>query len=159
MIQDSFYWKQSLLRQATILHEKLEQRVWRNSSFGKIEQSIMMGSFIVRKLAESSKISDKLYQHPLDMGAYPATGKLVMLLNRHKIIELYEVKGGTNVTEPLQYVVNQIIHSFVFEFVFEGSNKIFGVVFNSDRSKSKLLYMLPLARHYRRFHQMRKRLP
>ena len=104
----------------------------------------MMGSFIVRKLAESKNISDKLYNQPLVMRAYPATDQIADLFNRHKIVELYEVKDGTSVTEPLQYVVNQIIHSFVFEFIFEGPNKVFGVAFNSDHSKKKRLFMLPL---------------
>jgi hypothetical protein len=144
MIQDSFYWKQALLKQVAILRQKLEQRVWRDSSFGRMEQAIMTGSYIVRKLVEAKKISDKLYQQPLAMRSFPATGQLVTLLNKHRIVELYEVKGGRSVTKPLSYVINQIIHSFIFEPIFEGPSKVFGIAFNSDRSKQSEIYLLAL---------------
>ena len=144
MIHDSSYWKDSLRKHAEMLNEKLEQRVWRESSFSKVEQSVMLSCYIVRKLAESKKIADAKFQLPLKLRQFRATGKTVDLLNNHKIDSLYHLGEGTDITKPLSYVANQLIHSFVFVSVFESVGKIQGFAFNSDRSKSKELYMLEL---------------
>jgi len=42
LIHDSSYWKDSLRKHAEMLNGKLEQRVWRESSFSKVEQSVML---------------------------------------------------------------------------------------------------------------------
>ena len=144
MIHDSSYWKDSLRKHAEMLNEKLEQRVWRGSSFSKVEQSVMLSCYIVRKLAEAKKIADSKFQVPLKMRHFRATGKTVDLLNNHKMDSLYHLGEGTDIIKPLSYVANQLIHSFVFVPVFESVGKIQGFAFNSDRSKSKELYMLKL---------------
>jgi hypothetical protein len=144
MIYDSTYWKNSLRAHVRFLNEKLQQRVWRQSSFSKVEQSVMLSCYIVRKLAEARKISDKRFRKTLKMRRFRATGETVDLLNAHKIDELYELSDGSEVTKPLSYIVNQVIHSFIFVPVFEEAGKIRGFAFNSDRSKSIELYMLEL---------------
>lgn len=145
MIHDSSYWKDSLRKHANMLNGKLEQRVWRESSFSMLEQSVMLSCYIVRKLAEAKKIADGKFQRPLQMRSFRATGETVDLLNNHKIDSLYQLGEGTDTTKPLSYVANQLIHSFIFVPVFESvAGKIQGIAFNSDRSKSKELYMLEL---------------
>jgi len=146
MIHDSSYWKNALRKHAEMLSGKLEQRIWRDSSFAKVEQSVMMSCYIVRKLAEAKKIADAKFQKPLAMRSFRATGETVDFLNSHKIDALYQLKDGTDVTKPLSYVANQLIHSFVFVPIFEVSGKIHGIAFNSDRSKGKELYMLELGK-------------
>jgi hypothetical protein len=144
VIHDSSYWKDSLSKHAEMLNAKLEQRVWRESSFSKVEQSVMLSCYIVRKLSEAKKIADAKFQRPMRMRAFCATGKTVDVLNNHKIDALYHLANGVDVTRTLSYIANQIIHSFVFVPVFESPGKIHGIAFNSDRSKGKELYMLEL---------------
>lgn len=144
MIHDSSYWKDSLRKHCEMLNAKLEQRVWRGSSFSKVEQSVMLSCYIVRKLAEAKKIADAKFQTQLPMHSFRATGKTVELLNSDAIDSLYHLTEGTDVLKPLSYVANQLIHSFVFEPVFEEPGKIHGIAFNSDRSKGKELYLLKL---------------
>lgn len=144
MIHDSSYWKDSLRKHAEMLSGKLEQRVWRDSSFSKVEQSVMLSCYIVRKLAEAKKIADAKFQRHLQMRAFRATGETVGLLNSHKIDALYHLNDGTDTSKPLSYIANQLIHSFIFVPVFESPGKLLGIAFNSDRSKVKELYMLQL---------------
>lgn len=144
MIHDSSYWKNSLCKHAEMLNEKLEQRVWRDSSFSKVEESVMLSCYIIRKLAEARGIADAKFQKSLQIRSFRANGETVALLNNHKIDSLYQLGNGTDITKPLSYVANQIIHSFMFATVFESVGKIKGIAFNSDRSKSKVLYMLEL---------------
>lgn len=144
MIHDSSYWKDSLLKHTEILNGKLEQRVWRESSFSKLEQSVMLSCYIVRKLAEAKKITDAKFQKPLQMQSFRTTGKTVDLLNNHRVDSLYQLGNGIDITKPLSYITNQLIHSFIFVPVFEPVGRIQGIAFNSDRSKNKELYMLEL---------------
>ncbi len=144
MISESSYWKNSLHKHAEMLNEKLDQRVWRDSSFSKVEQSVMMSCYIVRKLAESKNITDAKFKMPLKMRCFEATGETADFLNNHKIDSLYHLDGGKDVIKPLSYIANQLIHSFIFSPVFESARKIKGFAFNSDRSKGKELYFLEL---------------
>jgi len=53
MISDSTYWKRTLSVHAEVLNAKLRQRRWREDSYLKVEQAVMMSCYIVRKLAEA----------------------------------------------------------------------------------------------------------
>ena len=105
----------------------------------------MLSCYIVRKLAEANKITKDLYEHPVKLYAYKNKGETVDLLNWHKVEDLYETERPQEITKPFSYVINQIIHSYTFMFAFESKNKIDGVIFNSDRSKKKELYMLKIS--------------
>lgn len=104
----------------------------------------MLSCYIVRKLAEAKKIADAKFQTPLQLKAFAAAGFTVDLLNRHRIEELYRLGDGKDLTKPLSYVANQLIHSFVFVPVFAKPGHLHAIAFNSDRSKGRELYMLPL---------------
>ena len=144
MISDSSYWKRTLASHAEVINVKLRQRHWRDESFLKLEQAIMMSCYIVRKLAEARKITKARFDTHLPLTAFAATGKTVNALNNHRVDELYEVGAGVQITKPLSYIANQLIHSYVFVPVFLLENQLHAVAFNSDRSKSRELYLLEL---------------
>ena len=103
----------------------------------------MIGCYVVRKLAESRKIADSRFEMPIVLRSFPATSESIDFLNRHDYFELYDLHKPTQITKPLSYVVNQIIHSFVFSTVRERpTSGLHGFVFNSDRSKSSQLYLI-----------------
>ena len=144
MISDSSYWKRTLAAHAETLNAKLHQRHWRDDSFLKVEQAVMMSCYIVRKLAEAKKITDERFNTPLALTAFAATGKSIDALNKHSVEELYEIDAGVEVFKPFSYVANQLIHSYVFVPVFLLKNQLHAIAFNSDRSKSRELYVLKL---------------
>ncbi len=144
MISESQYWISDLQKNVEFLHSKLDQRVWREASFGALEKRIMLSCYIVRKLFESNKVIPYNFNAPVALYAYKSNGKVVDFLNSHRIDELYETQAPEVTTEPLSFVINQIIHSFVFAFVFDAPNQISGIIFNSDRSKKNFLFLLKL---------------
>ena len=144
MISESWYWRDTLSKHANMLSAKLDQKIWRDESFLKVEQSVMLSCYIVRKLAESRKIPDGTFHIPLELRVFLATGENVDILNRHRVNDLYDIENGYDIIKPLSYVVNQLIHSFVFIPIFESRSKLYGFAFNSDKSKSKELYMVKL---------------
>ena len=144
MITESEYWISDLQKNVAYFHAKLDQRVWREASFAALEKRIMLSCYIVRKLAESNKIAPDKLQAEINLYSYRSKGKMVDFLNSHRIDELYEIEKPEVTSRPFSYVINQIIHSFTFQFVFEGHNRISGILFNSDRSKKKTLYLVKL---------------
>jgi hypothetical protein len=144
MISDSSYWKRTLASHAEVLNVKLRQTHWRDESFLKVEQAVMMSCYIIRKLAEAQKITNDRFNAHLPLTAFAATGKTVDALNSHRVHELYEVESGVEISKPLSYIANQLIHSYIFVPVFLLHNQLHAVAFNSDRSKSRELYVLKL---------------
>ena len=142
MILESQYWKNDLAQNVVFLHDKLHQKVWRDASFAALEKRIMLSCYIVRKLAESKKITKELFQQDITLYAYKNRGVAVDLLNSHKIQELYEVEKPQQIVKPFSYVVNQIIHSYTFIPTFQSKNELKGCLFNSDRSKKHEIYLL-----------------
>lgn len=144
MIAESQYWKDDLKKNVFFLHEKLDQRVWREASFAAVEKQIMLSCYIVRKLAESNKIPLELFSQEVSLYSYKNLGETVDLMNHHRVDELYDIENAQRITKPFSYIANQIIHSFVFMFAFKAKNEIEGIIFNSDRSKKKELYMMSI---------------
>lgn len=145
MITESQYWKDDLAKNVVFIHEKLYQKVWRDASYANLEKRIMLSCYIVRKLFESNKITYDRFNEPVNLYSYPNKGEVVDLLSLHRIDDLYEINNANKITKPFSYVTNQIIHSYIFEYAFKSRNQIEGVVFNSDRSKKKEVYLLSLS--------------
>ncbi len=144
MISDFSYWKRTLASHAEVLNVKLRQKRWRDESFLKVEQAVMMSCYIIRKLAEAQKITNERFNAHLPLTAFAATGKTVDAINNQRVDELYEVDSGVEISKPLSYIANQLIHSYIFVPVFLLQNQLHAVAFNSDRSKSRELYVLKL---------------
>ena len=144
MISESQYWKDDLAKHVVFIHDKLYQKVWREASFASLEKRIMLSCYISRKLFESNKITNEMFYESVKLYRYPNRGKVVDLLNSHRIDELYEIGNAKEITKPFSYVANQIIHSYIFQYAFKTKNRIEGIVFNSDRSKQKEIYLLSI---------------
>lgn len=144
MISESQYWISDLQKNVEFIYSKLDQSVWREASFGALEKRIMLSCYIVRKLFESNKVIPDNFNAPVALYAYKGNGKAVDFLNSHRIDELYKTHAPEVTTKPFSFIINQIIHSFVFAFVFDAPNQVSGIIFNSDRSKKDSLFLLKL---------------
>lgn len=144
VIFESSYWRDHLHRQARFLRDKTTQKRWPEASFAKLEREVMIGFYSVRKLHEAQKISNRTFEYPVQLSSYRARGKAVGHLNWHRIDELYELSNSAQIEKPLSFIVNQLIHSFVFLPIFGEDGGVEKIAFNSDRTKGKTLYALPL---------------
>jgi hypothetical protein len=144
VISESWYWKDTLGKHARALQKNRRQRKWPTSALVRLEERVMLSCYIVRKLAEASKLTTASYRRPVSLRRFFATGEVANFFNNHKIDELYKLDAGSDITKPLDYVLNQIIHSYVFTPIFQEPEKIYGFMFNSDRSKTRELYMVSL---------------
>lgn len=144
MIAESQYWKDELKRHVGVIATKQAQKVWRDSSYAALEKSVMLSCYIARKLVEENKIPREKFEQNVELSCFRSNGRLVDILNSHKLDELYDIPAGAETTKPFSYVANQIIHSFIFFPLLKPKGGVECIVFNSDKSRGKELYMIQI---------------
>jgi hypothetical protein len=144
MIWESHYWKDDLLKIAKRLDKRNYQKKWLQSSLAKIEQDVMLGFYIVRKLREAKKLSDSIADLQLNLKAYPSRGNEVTRRNWFDFEELYDFSKPNGQTRYLGFICDQIIHSYIFAPEFN-DDKIRGILFCSDKKRNTQIYSLSLS--------------
>ena len=144
MIWESSYWKGGLLRQAQDLHRRAEQRRWPEASLARLEQSLTIGFYSIRKLIEARKLSDSTIGNKVVLRTYASNGKPVTLMNWHRLDELFNFDDSQDRELDLLALCNQFIHSYVFSPVFSEQGRLQSVLLSSDRAKSTVLYEVAL---------------
>lgn len=110
----------------------------------KIEKALMIGAYIIRKLDEAQKIPPDLLNNKEILKFYNNKGTIVDHLNWHKIDKHYDLYKISKTEKEWRFILNQIIHSFSFIFSFDSFDKLDGFHINSDKTKGKALFFLPL---------------
>lgn len=120
MIYESYYWRKELVKLAT----KVEKRIlfsgsWSDSQYGTFEKEIMIGFYMIRKLKESFKLTNNIISTNIPGIKYPSKGKLVTLMNNHRFLELYDFEQPKREKFDLPFLINQIVHSYIFSPKFD----------------------------------------
>jgi hypothetical protein len=95
----------------------------------------MIGCFIVRRMVELHKVSQRIANMAIDVFCAPVT-RDVTLRNRFSIEENYDWDAEQALKKPVLYVCNQFIHTYV-SFVSRGPDRNwsdFLVVSDYDRN-------------------------
>lgn len=154
MIYESEFWKKDLKKQADFLGTLLKHRPWGSTTQGRLEQSIMLGFYAIRKLGEAHVLSDATLRQEIQLKAYLPTGKDVTYRNWDKVDELYEMENPSGVTKDLIFLCHQFVHSYVFMAVMKDRPQgLFGILFCSDRERHKNLYLIEADRIVALFRQ------
>jgi len=144
MISESSYWKDDLLKQAKFLRKKIAQKRWPESTLVRIEQSIMIGFYTIRKLIEAKKISDSNIKRKFQIKFYSWSGKLATWINLYRVEILYDFSKSAPVEKDMIFICNQFIHSYIFMTSFNRAGKLTGILFNSDKERNKALYYVKI---------------
>jgi len=145
VIWESFYWKESLRRNAKDLRHRARQMRWREASLARLEQTVMIGFYSVRKLIEARKLSDATIGYSVSVTVYPSKGQPVTLMNWHKLDRLYDFEMGYQESLNTLDLCNQFIHSYVFAPVHAEDGGIHSILFCSDRVRQSGLYEIELS--------------
>lgn len=143
MIWESHYWKDELLAIAA----RLNSRRWRAAgelTLVRIEQDVMIGFYMVRKLIEAKKVTNELLERSVDIVSHPCTSPPVTLLNWHKIDDLYGLKILQRERITLLKLANTFIHSYVFITDADDRGRLSGIYVNSDYRRNQKIYYLPI---------------
>jgi hypothetical protein len=159
MIWESCYWKRDLLKKAEAI-EKFYNGVpvMREGWYVSLEQDVMIGFYIVRKLVEALKVTTKLIRSNYKLKQYSIDESFtVHHMNWYKIEEYCDLSFGKGISFDLEKICNKFIHSFVFIPNEEGG-RVVSIFFTSDHgkgegdsNKQKKLYEIELSTVVRMF--------
>lgn len=140
MIYESQYWKEDLHRNARWLVEALSKKRWTSRSLSKLEKSIMISAYAIRKLNESSRILDSLLKQEIKIGIYEKKQFRINKFNYYNIEKHYDLENMKIGRMNIGKLLNQIIHSYIFIPAFDEKGMISKILINSDYTKEKSLY-------------------
>lgn len=146
MIFETRFWKNDLRKSADKLAQRASQRVWREASYGQLEREIMIGFYALRKLSESRRLSEHFLNVPVPLVTFPSLGKPIGYFVWPTVEKHFDLTKPTGTSRPVSFLCNQVIHSWVFSPWFDGSNRLAGVFFSSDRKRTAEVYRLELQR-------------
>ncbi len=104
----------------------------------------MIGAYVIRKLDDANKIPPSILKNKLLINIYKNNDMLVDHLNCHKIDIIYNLEGSIKEEKEWLFIINQIIHSFSYIYIFDNYNKFDGFLINSDKTKKRSIYYFPL---------------
>ena len=115
MIAESHSWKNELI----IISNRIEKQVhtkkdWSGKKYTRFEKDVMFGFYIIRKLIESKKLTNRIISTNIKCDKYPNSGMDVTFMNNHRIPDLYDFKTKSNQKFELKILLNQFIHSYIF---------------------------------------------
>ncbi|MEK7995804.1 MAG: hypothetical protein AAB403_18555 [Planctomycetota bacterium] len=146
MISESWYWRTDLMKFASSLRKRANQKRWTDPSLCRCEQLIMVGFFYVRKLIDSRKLSRDFADRQIKLTAYPSTGKHVHLMNvHHDLDEFFDMGTHQQKTAKIEQIANQVIHSYIFYLVTEESGPLQGIIVASDVVRDRELLEFSLS--------------
>jgi hypothetical protein len=110
----------------------------------KLEETVVLGFYAVRRLVNAFLLSDAVVHHPIPMQAFPARRRQAIILGDESFDVLYDLKAGRAVAHDLLFLCHQAIHNCVFAPVFGADKAIQGVYLTSDHQRKVALYGIDL---------------
>jgi hypothetical protein len=140
----SYPWKQQLLRQAEALHEIAQPHRWSEASAVKLEETVVLGFYGIRRLINSFLLSEALVHRPIPMMAFPARRRTDVLVGEASFEVLYDLKAGQPVSHDLLFLCHQVVHNCVFAASFDSQRTLLGIYITSDHQRKVALYGIEL---------------
>ena len=145
MIFECQYWRKELRRLAGDLRKRKDQRRWSGRSEARVEQQIMVGFYMVRKLIEANVLRDELQASSFGIKSFAFKAKNISYIIWPDVAEKYDLPKPKDESVNLKDVANQVIHSYVFTPSFRTNGGLTGVFVSSDdRRKDVRVVWLPV---------------
>jgi len=147
MIRESYPWKRDLLRDADIIERWAAKKTDSEYRSMFLEKKVFLSAFVIRKLFEDYKITDRITDGSILCRVYPSRGTEVNFKNWIDIDRHYDLSSEQRSDINIRSLANQIIHNFVFMFDYseECFSPISGFVVASDLGKGRQLYGVTLS--------------
>jgi hypothetical protein len=148
MIHESYYWRAELIKLSKKLSKRIPyKRFWTDAQHGAFEKEIMIGFYIIRKLIEAQKLPNAIIATKINGHRFPNNGTNVHLMNNHRFYDHYEFDNGKTEKFDLKFLINQIVHSYIFSPEFDiteddGKMTLTAILFCSDDQRNKWIYEL-----------------
>lgn len=169
MIAESCYWRDELLNIANNIKGKSQIIEWTEADNADFEKEIMIGFYIIRKLIEANKLTNRIISTNIKGFKFQSNGKQITFMNNHRFPEFYDLKNRLKNKFDLRFLINQFVHSYIFYPILDFSDpkirdsisdnisdeeyyelyqnkekKITSIYFNSDDTKDASLYEISI---------------
>ncbi len=175
-----YLWQTKLNNIVKNLRNRKEFKLDSGKISAQIEFDVMSGFYIIRKLIEHKKLTNRFISTNVKGYKFPSTQKEFTPFNDHRWPEFYDFTKKKKVKFDIKFLCNQFIHSFYFipteTFVDENLNskidnvsdeqyhklckehkrKYDGLLFNSDDKKEEFIYEIDLEKIILIFEQVSK---
>lgn len=141
MIWESYYWKESLLKDRKYLLRFRCNDTTTEKTLVEIEKKIFVDFYSIRKLIEANKISTSNADSNWTVYSYKNISR-VDIMNWYKIDAKYNLGKEQQEKKNLLWICNQFIHSFVFVLNFDNFGKLSSFYISSDRERNIKLYQI-----------------
>jgi hypothetical protein len=155
VIEESLYWRLDLQRYARMIDAWRRKRLRRDIDWARVERSIMLGFFSIRRLLESYKLSDDTRDLSVQVTQFPfKQGSHLTLLNWSKLDRHYDLAKARDSQLALRELSNQVIHSYVFSLASNSRHRLAGVFVSSEFRRRRSVAYLPAWRIVRLFRRV-----
>ncbi|HKF04323.1 MAG TPA: hypothetical protein VKB49_18520 [Candidatus Sulfotelmatobacter sp.] len=120
-----------------------DSKRWLQPSFAGLEQSVMMGFYMLRKLLEAKKLSQSRGASVVRVERFRWNGKPVHRLNWHHLDRMYDLSAREKAQKSVKFLCDQFVHSYIFEPLFL-EDGLDGIFVTSDRERARYLYFLSI---------------
>jgi hypothetical protein len=144
MIWESYYWKEDLKRFRKKILQRTKQKRWIEASNANAEKEIMISAFIIRKLFESKKLSNKFELPSIKVAKYRTNGKKIHLLRRLSPEKYFIFDEPIEDTLSPIALCNQIMHSYIFTLIMNEKRNLTHFWVVSDWDKFKYLHQVEI---------------
>ena len=148
MISESYFWKKELYKNYQVLARFLHLKSYTERSFVNAEKAVMMSAYIIRKLNEAGKIPPDFLKDSICLKEYSAAVDVIDKLNLHHIDRNYNLTQCKKHNDKREFLIDQIIHSFVFYFVLDKQSNDFAFFINSDKTKKTSLFEISFEKFF-----------
>ncbi|MBL7684287.1 MAG: hypothetical protein JNK00_13090 [Flavipsychrobacter sp.] len=115
MINESYYWRREVSKLSSKIKNRISyKRPWTDATHGAFEKEVMIGFYMIRKLIEANKLTNKIVSTKIDGRKYSNIGKNVTIQNNHRFQEFFDLEKSIAAKFDLTFLINQIIHSYIF---------------------------------------------
>lgn len=147
MINESYEWKQAIKRNNAYVRRYGKAALIDEDGYllDRIQIRIVTNAFFVRRLIETPNVATALMKEDVPVIAHPWTGSNVDYMNCHHLDQKYQINNPTAKRLRGGVLCDQIIHSFVWTWIFDESGEnLRGFIVSSDRKKHSEVYVVDM---------------
>ncbi len=136
---ESWHWKEHLRNVSKSISGHWSQKRWSEKLMVNTEKDVIVGFFIIRKLAELNKLTDQQKEMKYQINCC----KAVREVNSKNVLgfhDVYDVDTMSKKTKNLIFICNQFIHSRVVYLLRGGNRKWDSIWVCSDYEMKDMIY-------------------
>jgi hypothetical protein len=148
MIAESTPWKQELSRNLELV-KRWSTKSHTQRGYFLVERSIFLTGFIVRKLIENRKVTDRIRNKSVRCGSFkplrPLSDRVSRFSGVYDVGREYDLSNHQKLTLSLFDLSSEIMHSYAFELEVDGHEALIAFYVNSYRNQDNRLLRVDLS--------------